>query len=250
MLSTALHAASRPTTQAGQTEYSTRQALAAEFVNEAFKQLKAIFPAWTAALKTQDEESEMRRQWLRGFVEAQITSWEEIHAGLAMCRSHNSPFLPSIGQFIQWCRIAADDLSGLPSESEALSAMMQELARPQDIRDWTRHHPTVFMAYRKRQSFDWKTYSYRDLKLAFSDTWAEVKKIVKDGFDFNNALPKPADVKANYTETPISKEVAAKKTSELLSMFGVDAEKVHHDNSEAKARLDQARKMLAGSHAN
>jgi len=113
------------------------------------------------------------------------------------------------------------------------------------VRDWTKYHPAVFLAYSKRQSFDWKSYSYRDMKMAFSETWAEVKKIIKSGFDFNIALPKPSDVKANYTETPASKEVAAKKTSEILSFFGVNAEKVHHDNSDAKARLDQARKILA-----
>lgn len=35
-----------------------------------------------------------------------ISTDVEINAGLAMARRHNSPFFPSIGQFVEWCKVS------------------------------------------------------------------------------------------------------------------------------------------------
>lgn len=244
-IDTLLDKQSKPqvTTQAGQHRSST-EAMAAMFVNEVFKQLRSIFPAWSAAIPTELVMAEAKRQWLLGLVESRISSWEQINAGLAKCRAHNSPFLPSIGQFVEWCKVSLQDAIGLPSESEALSALTRELGKAKELRQWANHHPSVFMAYSQRQSYDWKNYSYRDLKMAFSETWAEIKKSASDGFDFNLVLPKPSDVSAPHTEKPVDREVAAKKSAELLSLFGLDAEKTYHDNGQAKAALEKARQLL------
>lgn len=189
-------------------------------------------------------ESQARQEWLKGLIENGITSDLQINAGLSKCRAHNSPYLPSIGQFIEWCRVAAQDAQGLPSESEAMSAVVRELGRPKELRQWGNHHPSVFMAYSQRQSYDWKNYNYTDLKKAFSETWDQIKKIANTGFDFSSALPKPEDVRAPVTAGPIDRESGAKKTAEILSMFGVDAKKSFENVEHCKDRLRQAREIL------
>ena len=45
----------------------------------------------------------MRQQWLIGFLENGIISDTQIDAGMAKARVYNKPYLPSVGQFIEWC---------------------------------------------------------------------------------------------------------------------------------------------------
>jgi hypothetical protein len=206
--------------------------------------LKAIFPAWAVAIKDPEIESQARQEWLRGLIENGINTDGQINAGLAKCRAHNSPFLPSIGQFVDWCKAAAQDATGLPSESEAMAALIGEIAKPKELRQWSNYHPSVFMAYSQRQSYDWKNYSYRDFKDAFSETWAGIKRSAMSGFDFNFVLPKPEDVKVPINENPVDREHAAKKSAEILSMFGVDVERAYHANEHAKAQLEKAKLIL------
>ncbi len=211
--------------------------------------MKATFPAWQVAIKDPEIEAEARKQWLFGLIENGITSDVQINAGLAKARSHDSPFLPSIGQFVSWCKSAAQDMAGLPSESEALQALTREIARPKELREWAKYHPSVFYAYQQRQRYDWKNYNYRDFKDEFSETWAGVKKIALEGFDFHLNLQNPENVSAKATDRPIDREVGAKKSAELLQMFGVDAEKTYSQNVNSIERLNQARKILEQQNA-
>lgn len=236
---------SQRTTQAGPTVSSTNQNLASQFVNEIFKQLKAIFPAWGAAIRTQEEDAEARRQWMRGMVESRITTWDQVNAGLAKCRAHNSPFLPSIGQFMEWCRVAVEDKAGLPSEGEAMSAVIQELAKSPDIRDWSQFHPAVYMAYSMRQSFEWKNYSYKDFKTAFSDSWSEVKKLAKTGYNFSAVLPKPKDGVKSDNSRLLTQAEKINLTSGLLALFPGEKKDLPIGTTEAaRASLERAKQLL------
>lgn len=92
------------TTQNGQTNFSVQnRQQAVDLINKVFKSLKAIFPAWAVAIKDQEIESQARQEWLKGLIENKVTNDYQIEAGLSKCRAINSPFLPSIGQFVSWC---------------------------------------------------------------------------------------------------------------------------------------------------
>ena len=75
------------------------------FINELFNQLTGIFPAWKAAFDGADGVRNAKRQWVKGLVESGVTDQECIEQGLSAARSLDSPFLPSVGQFISWCKI-------------------------------------------------------------------------------------------------------------------------------------------------
>lgn len=51
----------------------------------------------------------MRQQWLIGMLENKILTDIQIDAGLAAARKSTSQFLPSIGQFIEWCNSAGKE---------------------------------------------------------------------------------------------------------------------------------------------
>ncbi|HHL0960375.1 TPA: replication protein P [Serratia marcescens] len=89
---------------------------APQLFNDVFKVLRQICPAATATIKTDDELNILREQWVRAFAENGIRSMDQINAGLAEARRLASPFLPSPGQFIEWCQAA--QRAGLPTAEE------------------------------------------------------------------------------------------------------------------------------------
>lgn len=99
---------STSTTPTGSTEYS--KASSANLLNKIFTSLKAIFPGWTSAIRDQETFNQVRAEWLKGLLENGINSEAQIEYGLANARRHASPFLPSVGQFIQWCAIEAESV--------------------------------------------------------------------------------------------------------------------------------------------
>ena len=73
-----------------------------DIINQIFKALKLIFPAWRQNFKTEKEYLETKSLWLETLVEENITTQEQIELGLKGAKNHDSPFFPSIGQFIKW----------------------------------------------------------------------------------------------------------------------------------------------------
>ena len=74
-------------------------------INKLFFELKGIFPAWKNAFEDQAHLNEAKRQWLKAFMEVELNQWEWIERGLSKARQANTPFLPSVGMFIEWCRV-------------------------------------------------------------------------------------------------------------------------------------------------
>ncbi|TCD20933.1 phage replication protein [Lelliottia amnigena] len=72
-------------------------------INDVFGQLLAAFPAATAN-REQSEMDEIRRQWVLAFMENGITSMTQVDAGMRVARKQVRPFLPSPGQFVEWCK--------------------------------------------------------------------------------------------------------------------------------------------------
>lgn len=76
---------------------------AVELFNEVFSQLRVIFPALVATIRTREALDNMRCQWVRAFAEQGIHTRQQILAGLRIAREQQSPFAPSPGQFVDWC---------------------------------------------------------------------------------------------------------------------------------------------------
>ena len=86
------------TTQTGDSEQDR------EFINDLFAQLAGIFPAWRQAFEDQASVNRAKRQWLNGLAENGVTTPEKISRALKAARQSASPFLPSVGQFIEWSK--------------------------------------------------------------------------------------------------------------------------------------------------
>ncbi len=74
-------------------------------MNIVIKSIRAIYPAWRTTIKSQVELDNMKREWLIAFQENNINTDVKINRGLSKARKDTNPFLPSVGQFIQWCKV-------------------------------------------------------------------------------------------------------------------------------------------------
>ena len=73
-------------------------------LNIVIKSIRSIYPAWRTSVKSQAELDGLKAEWLIAFQESRISTDIQINRGLAMARKDTNPFLPSVGQFIDWCK--------------------------------------------------------------------------------------------------------------------------------------------------
>lgn len=106
----------------------------AQVFNELFRQLKATFPAAIANFKEQSDLDEFKRQWTIAFIENGIRTLEQINIGMKIARQQTNPFLPSPGQFVQWCKQGDYTALGLPTNDD-LFDMFKEYC---SVRGWRR----------------------------------------------------------------------------------------------------------------
>ncbi|ELY3978014.1 DNA replication protein [Cronobacter sakazakii] len=103
---------------------------AERLVDALFRQLKQVFPAANAtSLRTEADEAAAKQQWIIAFAENGITRREQLAAGMKRARASLSPFWPSPGQFIDWCREGELEQAGLPSVAELLAMVRTYCAR-------------------------------------------------------------------------------------------------------------------------
>ena len=73
-------------------------------VNQVVKELMAIFPAWKKEMSKAGHQAEVKKQFMKAFVESRINTYEKLNYGLKKARNHDSPYFPSVGQFVSWCQ--------------------------------------------------------------------------------------------------------------------------------------------------
>lgn len=84
-----------------------------QFINWLFDELAGTFPAWKSAFDSQQAITTAKRIWFEALSENKIKR-AEIQTGLKQARKSTNPFLPSVGQFLEWCRVIDYAELGLP----------------------------------------------------------------------------------------------------------------------------------------
>lgn len=114
----------------------------AQVVNALFAELKAIHPAWRSAWPNVEAENNAKRSWTKAFTSAGMCSIEQIRYGIERCRANGNPFMPSVGEFLNWCRPTPENM-GLPSVARAY---LQACGASHPSADSSRLHPAVWHA--------------------------------------------------------------------------------------------------------
>lgn len=95
-----------------------------EVVNDLFRRLRGIFPAWRQAWPSTEALAASKEEWITGFAEEGIRSIEQIEFGIQNCRKLKKPFAPSVGEFIAMCQPTPEDL-GIPPMPKALAEALE-----------------------------------------------------------------------------------------------------------------------------
>lgn len=85
-------------------------------MNDLFKKLAASCPKLLTM--TEDQLNTLKKQWIYGFVENGINTIEQIQDGMRAVRAKENGYLPSVGEFIAYCKQGERKRLGLPDEAE------------------------------------------------------------------------------------------------------------------------------------
>lgn len=96
----------------------------AEVVNNLFRRLRGIFPAWRQAWPSTEALDAAKSEWIKEFADEGIRTLEQIEFGIQKCRKLKKPFAPSVGEFIAMCTPGPEDF-GMPVPADAwIEALM------------------------------------------------------------------------------------------------------------------------------
>ncbi|HDM8336482.1 TPA: replication protein P [Yersinia enterocolitica] len=193
---------------------------AADIFNELFRQLKAAFPALMTSIKDQRDLNELRRQWVLAFIENGITSIDQVNAGMKIARQQATPFLPSPGQFIAWCKQGATRAAGLPDADE-LYDMVMDYAKRRDMFSsaeafpWP-SNPAYWMVTKLYSQQRVQGLSEQDLRKRCGKELADMSKRIESG----EPIPAPV-VQIPKLHIPVSNEKALDHIAELRAKLNM-----------------------------
>ncbi|CNG70087.1 replication protein P [Yersinia enterocolitica] len=193
---------------------------AAQIFNELFRQLKAAFPALMTSIKDQSDLNELRRQWVLAFIENGITSIDQVNAGMKIARQQATPFLPSPGQFIAWCKQGATRAAGLPDADE-LYDMVMDYAKRRDMFSsaeafpWP-SNPAYWMVTKLYSQQRVQGLSEQDLRKRCGKELADMSKRIESG----EPIPAPV-VQIPKLHIPVSNEKALDHIAELRAKLNM-----------------------------
>ncbi len=72
-------------------------------ISDTLERLKACKPAWRQSLSSNREVIAWKREWTQAIARAGVVSKLQLNRGIVAAQIDPKPFMPSVGQFIQWC---------------------------------------------------------------------------------------------------------------------------------------------------
>ncbi|WP_439259505.1 replication protein P [Lonepinella sp. BR2930] len=189
--------------------------LMARAIERLFVNLKRIFPAWKSAFESDDEYAETKALWLETLAENHI-SLEQLKAGLEQAKLSESPFFPSVGLFMKWCKQGYNP-HGLPTEDQLYHRIvafmaygMEEIDRFKFANDVERYLITGL--YCKERANQWTD---KDLR---SEIQQELNRTAKR-LDVGWQAPKPQPALPEKVIIPASKEQVSQHIANMKAML-------------------------------
>ena len=187
---------------------TTKQApvIAEKLIDRVFEQLIASCPT---LLTVQPEQLKiLKQQWILGFAENGIKTFEQVKRGMAAARAKSNGYLPSVGEFISWCNSYDNHELGLPTQDE-LEARLQKYfgyaKEPHNFKFRSRAEyyllKTIYDGYGKKK--------WEDCQKAMPKILAEVVDKARTGFEFPK-IPEMLEQKPKVIPPEVSKKGVAK----------------------------------------
>lgn len=190
-----------------------------KIMDHTIKQLKAIFPAWHQAMRTEDEEQNLKYTWAKAFFEAGI-GIDDIRRGLKRAARHPDKWMPSCGEFISWCMPAGEPTAAQAYQQAAMGRYVS---------------PEALEAAKRTGEYDLRNNPNRELRRLFEDHYRDVLNEKREGKVF--MLPKP-DKKPEQLEYQSEITEAESKTQAYGRATFAQLKAMLSDTAEEKTNVD------------
>ena len=188
-------------------------------VDQVFKQLASIFPAWQQAWKTQQAIDTAKKEWVKAFIENDVNTVDQLRHGFKKARASDSVFLPSVGKFIKWCKPSLEDF-GIDDPQVLSKAVVNYHHRSRGFGDEPRKtegfDPFVVAVY---QSVDWFSFSQLTEEKAAAKVERVALKLLNNGYNPSKVqtMEQAPRIETQHREEPkkASPEVAASRMAEI-----------------------------------
>ena len=188
---------------------------AVRLIDRMFIRLKSIFPAWKQAFASEAEYNETKQVWLEELFKAGVVNPQSLKRGLDLAAKSESPFFPSVGQFIAWCEFENYHELGLPAPEELSSRIQKYFGYAKEphnfkFRSKAEYYllKTIYDGYSKKK--------WEDCQKAMPKILAEVAEKVKTGFEFPQ-IPELIEQKPKV----ISPEVSRNGVAKIKEIMGI-----------------------------
>lgn len=104
-----------------------------DVVNDLFRRLRGIFPAWRQAWPSTEALDAAKAEWIKEFAAEGIRTLEQIEFGIQKCRKLRKPFAPSVGEFIGMCAAGPENF-GMPAPADAWLEALMGIASHEAVR--------------------------------------------------------------------------------------------------------------------
>ena len=180
-------------------------------VNDLFRELVSIFPAWRQAWPTDEALAGAKRSWVKGFMKAGIRSVEQLRYGVEACRELGEDFAPSVGRFVRLCVPKPADL-GIPDEDAAWREVVRGCIDPEGFA-WS--HEAVHIAGRSVGWFLIRQGSLPEeaLRKRFGNAYWQLQRRLSMGLPLEEPRQALEDMSAGKELTP---EQAARQGERVL----------------------------------
>jgi hypothetical protein len=184
----------------------------AEVVNDLFRRLRGIFPAWRQAWPSTEALDSAKAEWIKEFAEAGIRTLLQIEFGIQKCRKLKKPFAPSVGEFIAMCVPSPEDF-GMPAPADAwLEALMG-----------TYSHEAVKLAAEATGLFDLRAAKQEDkgLRARFDRNYEVILRRAQANQPLSGKIAAGIGHDSQKSELERAEEFANQRQARLLSTQGV-----------------------------
>lgn len=178
---------------------------AVRLIDRMFVRLKSIFPAWKHAFDSEIEYNETKQVWLEELFKAGVVNPRSLKRGLDLAAKSESPFFPSVGQFITWCQFEDYHALGLPTAEELIQ-------RYKNYMGYARFNQHEFKYQSKAEYWVLKTLYNQYWNKPLDDTLKAIPRIlneaaekVRSGFEFEDI---PEMIEQKIVNLPQEKTLA------------------------------------------
>lgn len=195
----------------------------AEVVNDLFRRLRGIFPAWRQAWPSTEALDAAKAEWIKEFADEGIRTLEQIEFGIQKCRKLKKPFAPSVGEFIAMCVPGPEDF-GMPNVGDAwIEALMT-----------TYSHEAVKLAAEATGLFDLRGAKQEDkgLRARFERSYEIILRRAQAGQQLDGKIATGIGHDSQKTAFELANELADQQVQAKIIEQGIPA-----DGKSARALL-------------